>query len=526
MVAVDAVRDRGASTRRLTISPALPDVLIPIALAVCAFALRLNLPTDGLFHDDAWQVLGAKEGRLSDFPMVGQSQPGFTFALMGWERVFGSGSTSMVTPALAAGSLGPPALYLALRRFGFARSIAVLLGAILTVSTTHVLFSNRVKTYTADVLVVLFFAVAVPILARRPWTARTAACWFTASVIAAMFSPWAWIASVVAGVVLVLHPDDDRTCRLVSVAAQCVVLGGYLLVTETTYSSRAVRAFWSNKDSFITLSTNPLTSIADVVDHSLRVTAVFPGGGRVWEGLFLLTALGGIVAAAWRGPLRIVARYLALLAVVTLVGSMLHRLPFGPRLTGDGGRVTLWLAPVVAFGIAVVLDGTRRALRRAGPRLALDIALFAGAALVLTTALGANYPYPVGGARAATRAVMADLGPDDRVWIMRSASYPFALQSGSPVDLRATPERLVGYFPEFEDRRLQTVDFDTSADELDESLEDVARVFVVDAGVPRSDRYTAYAVRLAEHLQARGFAKERAETIGRAPVDVWLRAAD
>jgi hypothetical protein len=509
-----------------TRSSPLPDLLIAIALGALAFLLRLNFPTDGLFHDDAWQVLGVANGTFSDFPMVGQAQPGFTFALMVWERLFGSGTTSMLTPALIAGALGPPALYLALRHFGYARSIATLLGAMLTVAATHILFSNRVKTYTADVLVVLLFAVLLPPLARRRWGTRFGVLWFAGSVLAASFSSFALLASVSAGLILVLHAHGDRRVRVVAVAAQCAALVGYLVVVEHTYSSRALRGFWSGKDAFISFSANPITLLDEILDHGLRVTQVFPGGGRAWEWVFLVVAVVGLIASARRGPRRLPARFLGLTAALAFAGAVIHRVPFGPQTSGDGGRVTLWLVPVLAFGIAAVLEFVRRALRERTQRRVLDALTYVLALFVLASAVGATYAYPEEGARAATRAVMAELGPDDAVWITRSAFYPFALQSGTPVGIRATPDRLVGFFPDFADPRLHPVDYDTTPADLDESVQDTSRVYIVNAGGLGSGRYTEYLVRLGLRLQSLGFEHERTDTIGRAHVDVWRRPAD
>ena len=53
----------------------LPDILIAVALGACAFLLRLDLPTDGRFHDDAWQVLGVSKGTISDFRWWARPKP-------------------------------------------------------------------------------------------------------------------------------------------------------------------------------------------------------------------------------------------------------------------------------------------------------------------------------------------------------------------------------------------------------------------------------------------------------------------
>ena len=175
----------------------LPDLLIAVALGVLAFVLRLNFPTDGLFHDDAWQVLGVSKGTFSDFPMVGQTQPGFTFGLMLWERMFGSGTTSMLTPALIAGSLG--AAGARIWRCDTSATpvpIAALLGAMLTVAATHIVFSNRVKTYTADLLVVLLLLVLAATARPEAVEHETRPVVVRGSVIAASFSSFALLASL------------------------------------------------------------------------------------------------------------------------------------------------------------------------------------------------------------------------------------------------------------------------------------------------------------------------------------------
>ena len=85
-------------------------------------------------------MLAVSRGGPSDFPMVGQMQPGYTLGLMLWERIFGNGAVSMIAPALIAGAFGPPALYLVLRHLGYARSISLLLGAALAAASTDILF--------------------------------------------------------------------------------------------------------------------------------------------------------------------------------------------------------------------------------------------------------------------------------------------------------------------------------------------------------------------------------------------------
>ena len=88
------MRPPAAAASKTTVAPHrsrrapawLPDVLIAALLGLVAFVVRLNLPSDGLFHDDVWQVLAVSRGGPSDFPMVGQMQPGYTLGLMLWSK--------------------------------------------------------------------------------------------------------------------------------------------------------------------------------------------------------------------------------------------------------------------------------------------------------------------------------------------------------------------------------------------------------------------------------------------------------
>ena len=98
-----------------------PDALIAVVLGLTAFLYRRHFPTDGFFYDDGWQAFGAVKGSFSQVLTVGQPSPGFGLELMVWVRIFGDSTVSVITPALIAGAIGPPAVYLVLRRFGVAR---------------------------------------------------------------------------------------------------------------------------------------------------------------------------------------------------------------------------------------------------------------------------------------------------------------------------------------------------------------------------------------------------------------------
>lgn len=232
------------------------DLLAVSGLAVTAFVLRRDgLPHDGLFFDDSWVAAGAVKGSLANLWIVGSAHPGFTAALMASTSIAGSDFRALAYPALIAGTIGSPLLHLALRRFGYARSICVLMGAALVVARVHILYSGRVKGYTLDPLLVLGLVVLIPRLARMSWRWQTAIAWLVGLTVSATFSGFALVASAAAGVVLLLHPASDRTIRAGAISARAAVFLAHVTLTQRapcpradTFSVRQIagrRAVWS-----------------------------------------------------------------------------------------------------------------------------------------------------------------------------------------------------------------------------------------------------------------------------------------
>lgn len=532
---VTADRDEGRARSEPTSADGAPrrhqalvalDVSIVVGLTVAAFLLRRDLPSDGLFYDDAWQALAAREANLGNLLTVGQSQPGWTLELIAWSRIAGDAPRTFVIPALVAGCLGPPALYLTLRQLRFPRVIALLLGTMLVVSTTHIIYSTRVKSYTTDVLILLGLTLVVARLVGRRWGPRTSAAWFVGASALAVFSSISLLAAAVAGVVLVVDARGDRIYRLAAVAGQAVVSALVFVVTSGTYDQANVAGFFGERGGFLDLSLNPLRTARQLGAHLTNVVDVFPGGPRGVLGAGVVVVLGGLALAAWRGPRRVAARYLLLLLGVAIAGAYAHKLPFGPpsrpKVRGLG-RVSLWLIPVVAVGAAVALEGLRRATTSRPPlRRAFDVVAVLGAAALLFTAVGdghANKP----GASSVSEEAVAQLGPDDVVWLTRVTTYSFAIATDVPVELRSTPERLIGFLPDFDDPRIVVTDFETPDEELAASLVGADRVLLVH-GLLRSQGYN---LRNLQHLslilKLSGFEQESVETIEGASLSTWVR---
>ena len=377
---------------------------------------------------------------------------------MAWSRIFGHGSTTMILPAMIAGALGPAALYLVLRRFGYAVSIAFLLGAALTVCETAITYSGRVKSYTTDVLVILSLCVLLPWLAKRRWSVLIAAAWFLGSVAIASFSSFVLLATAAAAAVLVLHPQEDRKLRLLSVGAQGVALLGIVKAEDTMHNAEQLADFFKPSKAYIEFHLNPVTFGREIIEHLVRVTDIFPGGPGWVSVLCMIAATVGLVVMARRGSKAVVGRFLVSLVLLVIVGALAKRVPFGP--TRETARVTLWLAPVVVFGLAVVLQrvySSRRGAESSDSRCVRCARLRArsiGAAECdrrppgISGRWGARHAQGAGAGRSAG---CGDHHPADLVHLC--ARSWFARERAADSSL------LVGFKPKFVDTRLHPIDF-------------------------------------------------------------------
>lgn len=511
-----------------------PDLLLAGILAVVAFlARRHGLPTDGLWLDDADPGAAVMKASLSQLHLVGEDHPGFIVVLKGWSSLTG-GSNSLAHPAFIAGTLGPPLLYLALRRFGYERSISALLGATLAAAQADIVNSGRVRTFTIDLLIVLGLAMILPRLARTRWRWKTGVAWVAAAMVVASFSGFALGAIAVAGAIVVLHPASDLRVRAVAVGAQAAATLALLLVQGRTYNSAYIDAFYrQNWDAFPNFHLNPLRFGGELLLHLRRLAEAFPGGPSWLAMLCGLAALAGLAAACFRGRQAIRARYLGLVLAATVVGSLLGKVPFGPNQTSpldNGYRVSLWLVPVIAIGLAAVLQGLRGLLAdRRALRFGFDTAAFvAAAAILLSAGPAVRYPFP--GAKSAAQFIESHLSRRDALLIPFHAEWSFATESSFAVKMQATPDLSESYDPVWwADPRIHYVGLQVDAPHVVGAVKHAERVFVyypallVGGLVPaESETRTA----LASTLRSLGFGRQRTVSYqdGNAKVDILRRS--
>ncbi len=470
----DPVPRSGPESRRHALAY---DVLLAVLLFAFALWVRRSEPHDGLFWDDAWQAFASTKASFSQLYIAGQTQPGFTVLLAMWSRVFGAAPSTLVLPAKIAGALGPFALYLVLRWFRYSRSVAFLMGALLAVNTAHVFHSTRVKSYTADVIIVLLIAMLVDRLCSNTWNSGIALGWIAIAITAAAMTAIGPLVVVAAGLIIVLHSRHDLWVRVIAVGIQLVVTAVYVVAIERTFNGTAEKHYWIFSRGFIEFSANPVHFSRDIARHMVRVTQAFPGGPQPWPDVVLVVVVVGLAFACWRGRRAIATRFLVLAALLAMAASVVQRVPFAPLGSGiEDTRVTLWLVPLVAFGLAEVLDLVRtKTARRELERRVFDGLVAVIAICVAFTAIGTPPQYPDGGA-AATQYVMTHLAPTDVVWV--TAAYPFAVSAGAEVRFRASTHDLVGFRPEFADPRLVLVAY-MGPDQLRDSVARATRVWLV-----------------------------------------------
>jgi hypothetical protein len=504
------------------------------ALLVAAFfARRGGLPTDGLWPDDAWVATGAMRGSLSQVFMVGSGQPGYTGALMVWSWLTSGGSRTLAYPTLIAGTLGPPALFLLLRRLGYARSISVLLSGALVVGTVPVLYSGRVKTYVFDPLIVIALAAAIPVLARVRWRWPIALAWVASAIMISSFSGFAFVATAVAGVILVLYAKSDRVVRLIAVAAQAVgQLALFAAIQQA--AGRQLEELEANQeklyDGHVTFSWNPLRFGGEVIEHLRRLAVVFPGGPGWWLTTFALIAVAGLVLAAFTKRQGVSARYLALVLLVAFVGGLAGRFPFGPTSPDDisslfsrGERSSLWLVPVIAVGLAATLQYLRGLTAKVSKlRLGFDLVVYALAATVLVTALHSAPPYPFPGSKSATAFVESEVRRDDVAIISPISVFPSAVESKSRVSILDRPNTVNSFIPGFADPRVHTTgslsDSVGTPDEVRSWVKGADRVFV-HVSIPGLGQRQVDGIE--ETLRSVGFRQVQVKTFGTAQVEIW-----
>jgi hypothetical protein len=520
------VLTKTATARRAPVITGV-DVALAVALLVLAVLIRGGaLPTDGLYRDDAWVVMSVVHGSPGELFWVGWAHPGFTAFLMLWGQLSGNDAVRFAYPVFVAGIVAPGLLFLALRRFGYARAIAIVLAAALLATNAHIEYSGRAKPYVIDTLVVLGIAVVLPRLDRATWRWPLALGWVAGALVLSSLSSFALVATAVAGLVLLAGSRADRVVRVMAVGLQGVACLAYLGSTRDLYNVDAVEDFWRMRnDAFPEFTWNPFGLIVELGQHARRVAEAYPGGPDWLPLLWFGAALAGLIVASVRGRDRVRARYLVLVLLAAVVGGFARMLPFGAINGGviaDGGRVSLWLIPPVALGLAVSLELVRsRAGSLSRGRVVVDVTLYVVAAAVTVSALSdPRSTYPVHGSVAATELVESKLGLGDVVLMLPSSRWEYASSSELDTGLEQDPKLMTGFDARFNDPRVHILRT-SEALEIEQAVEGADRVFTYAAILSFSDFDSVGKV-----LEANGYVEEPGGFHGGysdAAVRIWRR---
>jgi hypothetical protein len=513
------------------------DLVVVVVLVVVGTVRRRGMaPSTGLWFDDSWVAAGAIHGSPGDLLTVGSTNPTFTLLLMGIHRAGGTiGALSL--PALVAGVLAAPALYLLARRCGFALAASLLASAVLAVSSIPLMYSGRVKAYAVELLGVLVLAALVVVFARVRWRASTAAAWVTTALVLGGIGAAMLVASAVAAMVLVLHPvvgdspgRSDRLIRVVAVGLQGVAQLLFLREIRSRFELGGIEEQTIDVlyDGYIDVTADIPRLAGEVLEHVARVGELYPGIPGALAVLAVTAAVAGLVWSAVRGRSRsevLVGRYLLALLAVALIGGFLGLIPFGLRNDGihsDGGRFNLWLVPSIAFGSASALHFGLTAVPARVRRIAGGVAI-AGAAVVLAWGWFPPGPgAPFGGAGTAAAHIESGLGPDDRVIIVSSATYAYASSSKLPFSIVATPHLAVAFVPAADDPRVLSTGLwalPGADDRVPALLDGAERVFVVALGP-----LTGSTDEVVRQLRAAGFELVDIRPFAAAVVSEWHAA--
>jgi hypothetical protein len=430
--------------RPATTDRSVADLLIAIALVVAAGSLRLgSLPHDGLYHDDAWAAAPITMASPSQWLRTSVEHPGFTALLAALGGLVRHQPSLLVLPVFVAGALAPAVIFGFLRALSYRRSIASVLATLVVVAPTAVSLSGHLKTYVVDCSIVAALAVVLVPLANTRWRVGLGCAWVITAVLLGTFSIYVLVATAVAGVILVLHPRGDLRVRLVAVAVQAVVQLGYLAFISGTYSGDALHAFWKASDGYVEVRANPFTTAGNFVDHLRGVFSVYPTDAHHLALVAGVVALAGLAYAA-RRTRAVSARFLLLLFAVAAGAGILQVWPFGVwQGFSYWGRLTLWLVPAIALGLAEALRQCRRLLGRGSiARTTFDVALYAFAVLVFVASIGKAPPYTVRGGihrRAPQSRRFACAGTAQRVRLRHRDARARRLPTGCTVDRRQPP---------------------------------------------------------------------------------------
>jgi hypothetical protein len=419
------------------------DAAAAVLLTALAIVLRLRpLGPSSLWFDDAWAALVVRAHTLHDVLLAGATAPGYAVVLKGWTWVAGFSELKAQMPALVAGVLAPPTLFLVLRARRVGRLGAAAGALVLVASVVHMTYSTRVKEYTLDSLVSVLLLGVVLWLADDVSSGRRWWIYLGTSVVAVLLSSPALVivASSLCIVVVMLARQGVGALRVAVAPALIAAVFGVLwwALMLRPRVDEPLKAYW--KGYYIPHDRG--------VAHAVWVLA--RGLKDVFVGLVPVptTPAAALVVPAAVIVMLVARRFVPVLLLVVgplavaIVLAAAQEAPLGT------GRTDIYLYPGLAMAIGLAVD------ELAGVSERVTAAALAVVVLVTAVAFQPALAYPKRYARPLVDEVSRSAAPSDTILVRPSDDFAFGLYSRWPVTFFRSHDIEPGFVVRVERNRL------------------------------------------------------------------------
>jgi len=493
----------GPATGRRRLAGA--DGAVVLALTIAGLLLRVpQLGPSSLWLDDAWLALAGRAESLGELVSTGVTAPGFAAGIAAAIRLGGSAPVVAQLLPMVLGVAAPPALYLLARRLPLGAGPSALAGVLVLAAPVHVVYSARVKPFSADAVLVVLVLLAGWRVVERPADARRwgwlALAGAASVVVSAAVAPAVAGAGLAGAVAAARHRPRRLAPALWSAGALAGFAALWWWAVVGPASTPSLRAYWAG--SYV-------GSGAELGSALTRLSEGF--SGLPAAGVLALAAVSTVVVAL-RRPLLAV-----LLVTPVAVGVGLAVLELAPL---GGGRTDVHLYPVLALVIAAgVGEGARWWGRPAAAGVGAAVLAVAVAATVRPPP-----PYPAEDVRPLVEVVEASARPGDAIAVYSATRWAYALYTSAPVDLRRDATSPNGFAVVVGDPRVRVLGPHRQVPsrygpEVAALADGHDRVWVVSSHA-RDDLAV-----LDRHFGDRGFELARAEERPGARLVLWARPA-
>ena len=312
-----------------------------------------------------------------------------------------------------------------------------------------------------DPVLILGILLVLPALASRRWRWPLAVGWTISAVVLGGFSSYLLVVTVGAGLLLVLHPAQDRVVRMVSVGAQAVLQVAMLIWAQrSTDLAEIATSMEGDFDGHLTFYANPVRMAQELHLHARRVAEIYPGGSGRWLTVLFAAAVLGLVIAAFE---QATSRGHAGAARVVRSGRRRGGCPVRAvpvrhhqRRPGLVGRPPQHVAhPDDRGRPGRPGRAPAGALVHASPSARPSW----GSAWWCWPEGRSNrrFAYPFPGSASASAYVEDELEEGDVVLVTQTSIYAFLITTDLPATLAPSPERMIGFTPVYGDRRIRTM---------------------------------------------------------------------